>query len=74
MLDQAEPPSFPAVSPGDIPPDPVAPDSLHGIPRQRTNPARWGGQGWDAFAGALRKKGLDVRQTVAARAIYVTDS
>ena len=59
---------------GDIPPDPVAPDSLRGIPRQQTNPKRWEGDGWGAFVEAVRAAGVEVREERAATTNFVTDA
>jgi FAD/FMN-containing dehydrogenase len=54
--------------------DHVAPDSLKGIPRQQTNPARWTGEGWNAFTASLRSAGIEVRETKQTCQIYATDS
>ena len=58
---------------GMIPPDPVAPDSLKGVPRQQTNPSRWDGTGWDAFAAELRSAGINISQSSANCSVYITD-
>lgn len=58
---------------GTIPPDPVAPGALQGIPRQQTNAGRWDGRGWDKFVRALRRKRVEVREGEFARSVYVTD-
>ncbi len=57
-----------------LPPDPVAPDALQGIPRQRTNPARWQGEGWPAFVAALEAGGVEVLEDLASRGIFATDA
>jgi FAD/FMN-containing dehydrogenase len=64
---------MPALPRGTIPPDPVAPDSLKGVPRLRTNPSRWEGEGWKAFAAELQSSGLKISTGLAARSVYVTD-
>ena len=53
---------------------PVAPDALQGIPRQQTNPTRWNGAGWEAFAEALRTAGVELRSSKAARGVFATDA
>ena len=53
--------------------DPVAPDSLEGIPRQRTNPGRWDGHNWEAFLQSLRGRDVSVRESPATKSLYVTD-
>ncbi|MBI4802710.1 MAG: FAD-binding oxidoreductase [Elusimicrobia bacterium] len=58
---------------GAIPADHVHPDSLKGIPRRQTNPARWNGEGWDAFVGALRAKNVEVREKKQTCLVYATD-
>ena len=62
------------VEPGTLGPCPVAPDALHGIKRQQTNPARWRGAGWDAFAAAVRAIGIELSESMAARGAYATDA
>jgi FAD/FMN-containing dehydrogenase len=62
------------VEPGTLGPCPVAPDALVGIKRQQTNPSRWSGPNWEAFAAAVRARGVDVQETTAARAAFVTDA
>lgn len=52
----------------------VAPDSLKGIPRVQTNPARWNGNGWQAFVDELVSKGVAVRMEKRERSIFVTDA
>jgi len=59
---------------GFIPPCNVAPDSLKGVPRLQTNPARWQGDNWRAFVNDLRSKGLFVREERHERSIFVTDA
>lgn len=56
-----------------MPTDHVAPDSLKGIPRQQTNPARWQGRGWDAFVRSLRGKNIDVCEKQRTCSVYATD-
>jgi len=65
---------IPVIDPGAIPPDPVAPDALIGIPRQQTNPARWPGEGWRAFADDLAAAGVDVIEDAPARGTFATDA
>ena len=65
---------FPAVEPGTLGACPVAPDALQGIKRQQTNPARWRGESWPAFAGALRALGIELSESIAARGAYATDA
>jgi FAD/FMN-containing dehydrogenase len=67
-------PSFRAATRGEIPRDPVAPDSLAGIPRVQTNPSRWSGEGWEGFVAELREAGVDVREDRGTRAAFVTDA
>ena len=50
----------PAAEPGTLGACHVAPDALQGIKRQQTNPARWKGQAWGEFAGALRSLGVEL--------------
>jgi len=64
---------IPDIKPGTIPPDPVAPDALRGIPRQQTKPARWNGHGWDAFVRSLRDQDIDVREKRPSCSVYITD-
>ena len=65
---------IPVITPGDIPPDPVAAHALRGIKRQQTNPARWNGAGWITFAEALRSAGIEVMEQPAVRGAFVTDA
>ena len=53
---------------------PVAPDALAGIQRQQTNPARWNGEGWDAFVAALRETQVNVLEGMNARGAFATDA
>src|SRR5512140_459111 len=53
---------------------PVGPDALIDIKRQQTNPARWNGVGWDAFAAALRAQNVEVLEEIAARGAFATDA
>ena len=62
------------IEPGTVGPCHVAPDALQGIKRQQTNPARWNGANWAEFSAALRAQALDLRETDAARAPFVTDA
>lgn len=57
-----------------MPPDPVAPDALQGIPRQQTNPSRWPGENWESFLQALKAKDIILRQDLGSRGPYVTDA
>ena len=54
--------------------DPVAPDSLDGIPRRQTNPARWQGHSWDDFCDALSRDNVEVLQSSVDRKLFVTDA
>ena len=60
--------------PGVIPPCPVPPDALIGIPRQQTNPSRWDGDGWQDFVADLAAKGITIDEQKVARTLYVTDA
>ena len=62
------------IEPGTVGPCHVAPDALQGIRRQQTNPARWNGANWAEFAAALRAQGVDLKESDAARAPFVTDA
>ncbi len=53
---------------------PVGADSLLGISRQQTNPARWNGADWDEFSAALHAGGVELRQNIAARGAFATDA
>lgn len=53
---------------------PVGADSLLGIKRQRTNPARWETQSWREFAAAIRQQGIALLETTAARGAFATDA
>ena len=64
----------PALEHGTLGICPVAPDALQGIKRQQTNPARWKGENWTAFAGALRSLDVDLSESIAARGAYATDA
>ncbi len=66
--------TFPTINPGDIPDDPVAPDSLQGIPRQQTKISRWHGQNWGEFVSALKGKSIHVREEHSSCSIYMTDA
>jgi FAD/FMN-containing dehydrogenase len=52
----------------------VAPDSLQGIKRQQTNPARWNGSGWQAFVAELRAGGVEPGKGATACGVYATDA
>jgi len=65
---------IPDIPRGVIPPDPVAPDALAGIPRQQANPARWQGDGWDAFRAELNAAGIELREGRIHGSLYVTDA
>ena len=54
--------------------DHVAPDSLAGIPRRQTNPARWAGEGWAAFRTALAAQEVELLEDAAARGLFATDA
>ncbi len=53
---------------------PVGPDSLTGIPRRQTNPARWSGAHWAEFAAALRANGVEPLESPAACSAFATDA
>lgn len=55
-------------------PDEMAQDSLKGIPRQQTNPARWDGSGWDVFVASLRYKNIEICEKRQTCLVYATDS
>src|SRR5260221_5017594 len=57
-----------------IGPDHVAPDSLIGIQRQQTNPARWAGEGWITFRDAVRAEGIELLEESSTRGIFATDA
>ena len=65
---------FPAIEPGVIPPDPVAPDALIGIKRQQTNSSRWQGAGWRAFVDSLCGKSIEVMEDAPTRGTFATDA
>ena len=65
--------NFP-VEPGTVGPCPVAPDSLRGITRQQTNPARWNGTSWPVFVAALRDDGVELAEGASVCDAYVTDA
>ena len=52
----------------------MAPDSLQGIKRQQTNPARWSGAGWQAFVADLRAGGVELGEGAVACGVYATDA
>ena len=56
---------------------PVGADALLGIKRQQTNPSRWQGAGldnWQEFAVELRRRGVELRESIAARGAFATDA
>ena len=59
---------------GVIPPDPVAPDSLKGVTRLRTNPSLWRGEHWKDFTRELLALGVTVHEDLGDRAIFVSDA
>ncbi len=65
---------IPEIELGELPPDPVAPDALQGIPRQQTNPSRWQGESWQAFVDALEADCVEVRQDRGSLGTYLTDA
>ncbi len=65
---------IPSVEPGTLGACPVAPDALQGIKRQQTNPSRWRGGNWQAFAGELQGLGVELSESIAARGAYATDA
>jgi FAD/FMN-containing dehydrogenase len=60
--------------PGVLPPDPVAPDSLAGIPRQQTQPSQWDGGNWAMFTRTLRDQGIVIREEKLAFSNYHSDA
>ena len=74
MTPPLEPMVIPPVEPGTVGACPVAPDALQGIRRQQTNPARWSGEGWAAFASAVRAQGVELSEAISARGAYATDA
>jgi len=54
--------------------DHVAPDALHGIPRQQTNPTRWQGAQWEEFVAVLVQKNIEIQQQRFNTAVYITDA
>ncbi len=69
-----KPLEIPAIEIGTLPPDPVAPDALQGIPRQQTNAKRWLGDNWSLFVGELSQWDVEVQEDQGTRGIYVTDA
>ena len=63
--------TFTAFAPGRCP---VGPDSLTDIPRRQTNPPRWNGANWPAFAAALRAGGVELLESLAACGAFATDA
>ncbi len=66
--------TYPRNTIGEIPPCPVAPDSLQGIPRQQTNPSRWQGEQWSAFVAALQQANIELRVAPHNTGTYMTDA
>lgn len=66
--------NIPFIEKGFIPPDPVAPDSLKGVPRRQTNPSRWQGANWKDFVQDLRSAGIDVLENRSDCSVFVTDA
>ena len=62
------------VEPGVIPDCPVAPDALQGIRRQQTNPDRWNGAAWAAFAEAVRTAGVELDEHPGMKGTFATDA
>jgi len=67
-------PQYPLIEPGTLGPCPVAADALQGVKRQQTNPSRWNGEGWQAFAAAIRANSIVLREQAAVRGTFVTDA
>ena len=65
---------IPEIEIGDLPPCPVAEDALQGIPRQQTNASRWQGESWSEFVAELELAHIDVTQTSAGLALYLSDA
>ncbi|GMR17633.1 MAG: hypothetical protein BMS9Abin33_0025 [Gammaproteobacteria bacterium] len=59
---------------GELPPCPVAPDALQGIPRQQTNPSRWQGNDWEVFVKRLHSENIEVREKISSVGVYITDA
>jgi len=66
--------NIPFIERGSIPPDPVAPDSLRGIPRLQTNPSRWHGESWQDFALHLRSKGIILCENRSDCSVFIADA
>lgn len=62
------------IKPGDIPADPVSPESLKGIPRQQTKISRWTGKGWDRFVKAVKDQDINIKEDRRTCSIYSSDS
>src|SRR4051812_6436760 len=62
------------VTVGTLPSCPVGPDALLAIKRQRTNPARWDGPNWEAFADAAHENSVELLEAVATRGAFATDA
>jgi len=65
---------IPHIPIGELPPCPVAPDALIGIPRQQTNPSRWRGDNWEAFVAGLSDTAIEIHEDPGCRGIYQTDA
>jgi FAD binding domain len=52
----------------------VGAGALQGIKRQQTNAARWNGRRWPEFAINLRERGIELRESIAARGTFATDA
>ena len=53
---------------------PVGTDSLLGVSRQQTNPSRWNEPCWQEFATAIRKLGIELRESPTSTGIFATDA
>jgi FAD/FMN-containing dehydrogenase len=65
---------FAVAEPGVVPPCPVAPDALVGVPRQQTNVARWHGAGWPLFVADLKHAGVEIIEERHTRGTFATDA
>ncbi|NOX42356.1 MAG: FAD-binding oxidoreductase [Gammaproteobacteria bacterium] len=74
LVPNISPNRSPNIELGTLPPCPVAPDALQGIPRQQTNPARWQGENWNEFVSTLQADNIDVIEDRGTRGIYSTDA
>jgi FAD/FMN-containing dehydrogenase len=62
------------IEPGVIPIDHVAADALQGVKRQQTNPKRWSGSGWAAFAAELRSADIELIEQAIMGGTFATDA